>query len=145
MPRFAWGLAFTLLFVLPLVSCIDDVPECPTCPATNGGTIEVRVDQNGLVDSAYVRVDGGSRVTLRRNQAHTFTNLNRGTHTVETTRWFSSEGVPSSRNQTFQIVLDRGERRTVVFHNDFPLITWARPTPGSGEPGWRRFHVLRAG
>lgn len=127
MPRNVWSLALIALLALPLVSCFDDASECPTCPAVDGGSIEVVVTPNGQVDSVQVRVDGGPQVTVKRNQVYTFRNLTSGSHALDTVRWFNLEDIVSSRVTNFQVELDRGERRTVQFHNDFPLVTWIPP------------------
>jgi hypothetical protein len=129
MPRIARSLPFIALLALPLLSCFDDVPECPTCPRADGASIEVLVDADGLVDSAQVQVDGGAWVTVKRNQRHVFGNLSSGTHAVATVRWFNDFGIPVSREQSLEIELDRGEARTVLFHNDFPLVVQALPQP----------------
>ena len=119
-----------LLLALGLASCFDDVGDCPTCPAVNGARIDILMPQFGAVDSIHATLDGGARVTVRRNQRFSFQNLSAGTHAVTITRWFYIDQVLTSRTQTLQIVLARGETRTIVFHNDFPLVTWADP-PGA--------------
>ncbi len=148
MPRVAWSrllVAPIALVALALVSCFQDVGKCPTCPAANSGRIEVLVRQNGLVDSVQVTLDGGSQVTVRRDRRgdrrHAYEGLSVGTHDVTITRWFKNiDEVVSSRSSSIQIKLDRGETRTIVFHNDFPLVTWAPmreagPAIGSLEYG----------
>ena len=142
MPRFALVLPAITLLALTTVSCFDDATDCPSCPDPNSASIEVQVSQRGLVDSVHVRVDGGPRVTVRRNRNYAFANLSAGTHVVATTRWFFAEEVVSSRSATLEIQLERGETRRILFHNDFPLIAGAAPrAPGSP----RRPPAFRAG
>lgn len=129
MPRIAWSRLAILLFALPIVSCIgDETTECPTCPPENSARLAISVTQTGLVDSVHITLDGGARVTVKRNVRFVFESLARGDHAVHTVRWFSSEGVPFPRSEDFTIRLERGETRTIVFQNDFPLISWA-PRP----------------
>ncbi|MGH7731838.1 MAG: hypothetical protein ACRENJ_11385 [Candidatus Eiseniibacteriota bacterium] len=140
MPRAAWSRLLVVplaLAALGLVSCFDEAGDCPTCPGLNSGRINVVVSQTGLVDSVHVRLDGGPQVTVRRNQTLTFEGLSQGAHDVTLTRWFFTNDVVNSRTSSFEILLDRGESRTVVFHNDFPLVSWA-PPPGMEPAGGRR-------
>ena len=131
MPRIAWSRLVVLLLALPFASCIgDETSECPTCPPENSGRLAIFVPQTGLVDSVHISVDGGARVTVKRNVRYTFENLARGDHAVSTVRWFSTEGVPFPRGEDFTIRLERGETRTIVFQNDFPLISWM-PRPAA--------------
>lgn len=128
MPRAAWTLPILAVLALGVASCFDDVGNCPTCPGENSASIEVFVTKDGLVDSVQVRVDGGAQRTLKRNQRTAFEGLSKGFHKVETTRWFTDvTTLPVSRSATLQLELDRGESRTIVFHNDFPLVAWALP------------------
>jgi len=135
MPRIVWRPLIAALVAIPLASCFYDSTDCPTCPPENSSRIEVLVKQNGLVDSVQAQVDGGAPVKVRRNRLedrrYTFDGLNAGTHSVTVTRWFFADDLVTSRTSTFQIVLSRGEARTIVFHNDFPLIA------GSPEPAPR--------
>jgi hypothetical protein len=124
MSRLAWILPIVAVLALTLVSCFDDVGDCPSCPPSSSGSITIAVDQNGLVDSVHVSVDAGARVTIKRKGQHQFTGLSAGTHAVETTRYFNDQGIVSSRAETIDLHLERGESRTILFHNDFPLITW---------------------
>lgn len=144
MPRVAWSRLVIALIALPLVSCFEDAGDCPTCPPLDGGRIEVLVPQAGLVDSIHVRLDGGSQVTVRRNRRHAFEGLSEGTHEVTVTRWFYILEVLSSQTSTLQIQLARGETRTVVFHADFPRVTWA-PKRDTGPGDGRGPNVSRAG
>jgi hypothetical protein len=140
MLRTAWSrltVALIALCALALVSCFHDVGECPTCPGVNSGSIEVAVPQFGLVDSVQVRMDGGGQVSVQRNRRYAFVDLSAATHEVTLLRWFSIDGSVTSRASLLRIKLDRGERRVIVFHNDFPLVTWA-PTYGPGRPDRHR-------
>jgi hypothetical protein len=130
MPRFTRFAPLIALLALPLVSCFTDVGDCPTCPGDNSASIDVLVTQTGLVDSIHVSMDGGSQVTVRRNRRHVFENLSRGTHQVTITRWFFLNEILSSRTSSLQIRLEPGESRTIVFHNDFPLVAWG-PAPAA--------------
>jgi hypothetical protein len=150
MPRVAWShllVAPIALVALTLVSCFDNPGECPACPAVDSGRIVVEVPRDGLVDSAHVRVDGDPPVTVRRDRDHAFENLSAGTHDVTVIRWFSIDQILTSRTSSLQIRLDRGETRTISFHNDFPRVTWA-PIPEVGPATRRRGHgpiALRVG
>lgn len=139
MPRVAWNHLVIALIALPLVSCFQDVGECPTCPGVNSGRIEVRVPQTGLIDSIYVWLNSSSRVIVRRNRSHTFENLSSGTHDVAITRWFYIDEALTSRSSSLQVRLDRGEARVIKFHNDFPLVAWT-PTPDAAPIAGRREH-----
>ena len=137
MPRTArshLALVLIALLSLSLASCLHDVGDCPTCPGVNSARLEVEVTKKGLVDSVHVGVDGGPQVTVKRGRRHTFANLSAGTHEVAITRWFSTEGIVRSRSSSVRVELARGEARSITFHNDFPLITWA-PAPGERRPG----------
>jgi hypothetical protein len=125
MPRAAMAVPFIALLALTLTSCFDDVNDCGTCPPVHSGVIKIAVTPNGLVDSVQVRMDGGAQVTIKRNHEADFTSLSTGTHQVQTVRWFNEFGIPNSRSQTIHIQLAQGETRTIQFHNDFPLVTWA--------------------
>ncbi len=128
MPRVAWSrlsVALIAVSALALVSCFQDVGECPTCPGVNSGSIEVLVPQSGLLDSVHVRINGGAQVSVRRNRRHAFGDLSAGTHEVTLVRWTSPDGVITSSPSTLRIVLGRGETRVILFHNDFPLVAWA--------------------
>ncbi len=131
-------LACAGLLALGLVSCFHDVGDCPTCPQPRSSSLDVVVSKNGLVDSVHVAVDGGAQVTVRRDRRHTFAGLSRGDHDVLVTRWFFIDGLLSSRTSTVRVRLERGEARTLVFHNDFPLIAAAPAPPattaGRGRP-----------
>lgn len=132
MPRVAWSrlpVALVIFAALGLVSCFQDVGDCPTCPDVNGASIEVDVPQVGLLDSVQARVDGGAQVSVRRNRRYAFENLSAGTHEVTLVRWFTIDGLVTSRPSVLRIELDRGETRVIIFHNDFPLVVWA---PASG-------------
>ena len=136
MPRVTWSrltvIAVVTMGVLGLSSCFHDVGDCPTCPGVNSGSIEIQVPQFGLLDSVHVQVDGGALVTVKRNRTHAFQNLSAGTHEVTLVRWISTDN-GASRASTLFIRLDRGEKRYILFHNDFPLVAWAP----SADPGWR--------
>lgn len=133
MSRAAIAVPFIAVLALTLTSCFDDVNTCSTCPPANSGVIKIAVSANGLVDSVQVRMDGGALVTIRRNHEAVFTSLSPGNHQVQTVRWFNDFGIPNSRSQTIHIELAQGETRTIQFHNDFPLVTWAG-TPRSRAP-----------
>ena len=139
MPRVARSrllVTFAVLAALGLVSCFTDVSKCPTCPDESSGRIDVLVARNGLIDSLHITVDGGDRVTVRRDPRrevrYAFRDLSVGTHAVSITRWFFIDGLLSSRSSVLEVRLERGESRTIVFHNDFPLVTWA-PFPEAGR------------
>lgn len=128
MPRVTWSrlsLIPAAIGVLALASCFQDVGECPTCPGVNSSRIDVLVPQFGLLDSVQVRVDGGAQVTVKRNKRHAFENLSAGTREVTLVRWLIENGGITSKPSTLFIQLDRGETRTILFHNDFPLVAWA--------------------
>jgi len=145
MKRIAWSLPVIAVLGLLLVSCFDDVGDCPSCPPQNSAVLRISVAQNGLVDSVQIRLDGGSQVTVRRKGEHRFESLGAGTHVVETTRWFNDFGIPSSRAETIRIELHRGETRTIAFHNDFPLITWLETVAGDRAAAPRAFHAHPVG
>jgi hypothetical protein len=125
-----------VLLALGLASCFDDAGDCPTCPAVDGGRIDVLLPQNGAVDSIHTTIDHGPRFTVRRGQRFSYPNLKAGSHEVTITRWFYIDQVLTSKSSTLVIMLARGETRTIVFHNDFPLVAWADP-PGA-SPGVAR-------
>lgn len=128
MSRAAWSrltIALIALGALAVVSCFQDVGDCPTCPAIDSGRIAVQVPPFGLLDSVQVAMDGGPLVNVPRNRRLTFTHLRAGTHEVTLVRWFSIDGTVTSRPSTLRIKLDRGESRVIEFHNDFPVVGWA--------------------
>jgi len=151
MPRVAWSrllVAPIALVALTIVSCFDAPGECPTCPAADSGRLVVEVKPNGLVDSVHVRVDGRPQVTVIKGRSRTIENLSAGTHDVTIVRWFYIDQILTFRTSSLQISLERGESRSITFHNDLPLVTWA-PMPewllapdvaGSARsyPGWAR-------
>ena len=132
MSRAAMAVPFIALFAFTLTSCSGDVNKCGTCPPVNSGLIKIAVSQTGLVDSVQVSMDGGPVVTVKRKHEADFNNLSAGTHQVQTVRWFNDFGIPVSRSQTIYIELGQGETRTIQFHNDFPLITWAGTSRPAG-------------
>lgn len=136
MPRVTWSrltvLAVVAIGALGLASCFHDVGDCPTCPGLISSSIEIQVPQFGLLDSVHVSVDGSDEVTVKRNRTYTFRDLTAGTHEVTLVRWISTDN-GASRTSTLFIQLDRGEKRFIIFHNDFPLVAWAP----SADPGWR--------
>ena len=93
------------------------------------------VTRSGSVDSIHVALDGGARVTVRRDRRHIYHGLNHGAHDVTITRWFFTDGLLTSRTSTLRIQLERGESRTIVFHNDFPLVGQASPPDAGPVPG----------
>ena len=150
MPRVAWSrllVASVALVALTVVSCFDEASECSTCPAVNSARILVAVTRDGLIDSVHVRVDGGPQVTVRRDRSHAFENLSAGTHDVTVVRWFFIDEILSFRTTSLQILLDRGESRSITFHNDLPLVSWAPMPEVDPAPGRRRHApiALRAG
>jgi hypothetical protein len=150
MPRVAWNPLLVVpiaLVALTVVSCFDEPSDCPTCPALDSARISVGVTQNGQVDSVHVRIDGGPKVTVTKGTSHTFGNLSAGTHEVSIIRWFNIDQILTFRSSILQIRLDRGESRTITFHNDLPLVSWA-PMPVVGPAPGRRGHdpiALRVG
>ena len=131
MPRVTWSRLTIIpvaIGVMALASCLQDVSECPTCPALNSGSISIQVPGHGVLDSVQIGMDGSAPVTVKRNRRYTFVNLSAGTHEVTLVRWLIENGGVTSRPSTLFIQLDRGESRTILFHNDFPLIAW---TPAS--------------
>ena len=142
MPRVAWSrllVAPVVLVALTVVSCFDEASECPTCPAVNSGRIVVGVTSDGLVDSVHVRVDGGSQVTVIKGRSRAFENLSAGAHDVTVVRWFNIDQVLTFKSSALQIRLERGESRSITFHNDLPLVSWA-PMPEPGHAPGRRGH-----
>jgi len=134
-------LAALLVFAaLGVVSCFQDLGDCPTCPPVDSGRSDVIVPKAGLVDSIHVRLDGGTQVTVRRGFGLSYTGLSVGDHEVTITRWFFIEGLLTSRTSSLRVRLGRGESRTIIFHNDFPLVAGG-PAPdadrarGSRHPG----------
>lgn len=125
--RITWSRLLVLLIALPLGSCFDDEATCPTCPPANTSRIEVRLPLAGEIDSVHVFMDGAARVTVKRDQRRSFEGLSAGVHTVMVVRWFEDFGIVTSRTSTVLVKLDQGERRFIVFHNDFPLIADASP------------------
>jgi hypothetical protein len=134
MSRFTRFAPLIALLALPLASCFSDVSECPTCPGDNSASLVVVVPQVGLVDSVHVQVDGGTQVTVRRKGNRHFQDLAAGTHEVTFTQWTFINDLLASRTATFRITLEPGETRTVLFHNDYPLITWAPLPRRAGTP-----------
>jgi len=147
MPRVAWSrllVAPVALVALTVVSCFDEASDCPTCPPVDSGRIVVGVTTDGLVDSVHVRVDGGPQVTVIKGRSRALENLTAGAHDVTVVRWFSIDQIVTFRTTALEIRLERGETRTITFHNDLPLVSWA-PMPDA--PG-RRGHdpiALRVG
>ena len=150
MPRVAWShllVAPIALVALTVVSCFDEASECPTCPAVDSGRIVVGVPRHGLVDSVHVRVDGGPQVTVIKDRSHTFENLSAGAHDVTIIRWFYIDQVLTFRTSSLEVRLERGESRTITFHNDLPLVSWVS-MPEVGPAPERRGHdpiALRVG
>jgi hypothetical protein len=136
MSRTAWTRLAILLVCVPVASCIGDEPKCTTCPPDNSAKVDVVVTPLGLVDSVHVAMDGGAIRTVQRGQRVTIPDLSPGLHTVATTRYFSTEGLVLPRSETFRIRLARGESRTIVFHNDFPLVSWLEPARDRLGPGF---------
>ena len=134
MPRIASRKLLLLLLALPLASCFDDVKTCSTCPPDLSASLEVTLPQTSLLDSVQVSVDGGATLTVRRGRHGAVERLSGGSHQVKVVRWFSSEGIASSKTSYLEVVLERGETRFITFHNDFPLITWS-PLPATGRAG----------
>lgn len=133
MSRLTWSRLTVLLVALgalALGSCLQDLNECTTCPGINSSRIELQVPQFGLLDSVQFQVDGSALVSVKRNRSYAFENLSAGTREVTVIRWLSTDG-GLSRTSTLYIQLDRGETRIILFHNDFPLVTWA-PAPDAG-------------
>ncbi|HKQ56350.1 MAG TPA: hypothetical protein VJY35_00665 [Candidatus Eisenbacteria bacterium] len=135
MSRTAWSRLAILLVCLPIASCIGDDPKCTTCPPENSAKVDVVVTQFGLVDSVHISIDGGATQTVKRGRRGTIADLSPGVHSVATVRYFSSEGLVFPRSETFQIKLARGESRTIVFHNDYPLVAWREPAGDRFGPG----------
>ena len=134
MSRTTWTRLAILLVCLPIASCIGDEPKCTTCPPESSARLDIVVTPFGLVDSVHIAIDGGANRTVKRGQRGTIPDLSPGVHAVATTRFFSFEGAVLPRSETFQVKLARGEARTIVFHNDFPLVTWREPARDRFEP-----------
>ena len=124
MTRIAWSHLALFALGLSLVSCFGDETSCPTCPPEDGAGIIVQVTANGEVDSVQVAIAGGAILKIRRGQRDGVGGLRRGTHGVEVVRWIQRGGLSLPREASFEIQLEQGEIRVLVFHNDFPLIAW---------------------
>jgi len=146
MPRITWSCLLLLVLALPLASCFTNPSTCPTCPAEQSGRIEfvarpVRLPGGSSfdtlrLDSVHVSVDGGARVTALPGQRLTFDGLDSGAHDVKIVRWILHNSLPESPTSNLRIELARGETRTIVFHGDFPLVSWSPPPAGrDDEPG----------
>ena len=124
MPRAVWSFLLLLVLAVAVGSCFD-AGDCPTCPPQDSGRIDVLVSRSGTIDSVDVLLDGGPQVRVRRGQRTSFQGLKPGGHQVEAVRWYSPP--VRSRSSSVWIVLQRGETRVLVFHNDFPLVAfrWA--------------------
>lgn len=137
MLRIARILPFLALATVPLASCLHERGTCSTCPAERSARIQVNVPARTAppnevgMDSVTVQVVGAPLLSVRQGRSGVIENLARGTHDVTVVRWFSVDNVPSSKTTQLQIVLLRAEKRTIVFHNDFPLVVWS-PVP-AGE------------
>ena len=128
MPRVRWSPLVLALLALPLVSCFQDVGDCPTCPPENSGSIGFVLPGTFDLDSVRVGLNGPPEFLLKRGQGGRFADLRKGTYTINATLYRSdANSIVSSRSATLSVVLDRGESRTVVFHHDFPVIVWAPP------------------
>lgn len=125
MTRTAWKLLTALALAAPLAACSTEDGPCPTCPPDESGRIEVVVSLLGEVDSVHVTINSAFRGTVKRGRRGEFGGLARGTHAVTTVRWFENEGIVTSRTATILVRLEQGERRTLLFHNDYPLIVRA--------------------
>jgi hypothetical protein len=134
MLRIAWSRLAILALGLSLASCLDDDKACPTCPPDNSARVVVQVSGQGLVDSVHVALDGGASVAAYRDERVIIGGLARGTHDVAIVRWIQTGGISAPRSSSFQIQLEQGETRLIVFHNDFPLIAESLPTaPGRAD------------
>lgn len=103
---------------LSLASCASDELDCPTCPPENSGRITVWATLD--VDSARVSIDGSPNVTVENDEMRLFDGLAAGTHTMNARLYHSDlNGVVTFKDVTLQIVLARGEAKTVAFHHDF--------------------------
>jgi hypothetical protein len=126
MSRVHWRPVVLALILLPLVSCFYDSEECPTCPPENSGSIGVVLPATFDLDSVRFGLNGPPIKLVRRGREGRFFDLGAGTYTMNALMYRSdANGIVSSRSTTFSIVLGRGESRIVVFHHDFPVITWA--------------------
>jgi len=134
MPRIAWSRLAILALGLPLVSCFDDNKACPSCPPDNSASLVIEVSANGVVDSVHISVDGGANVAVFRDERVSVGGLARGIHEVSTVRWIQANGISAPRASSFEIQLDQGEVRVIVFHNNFPLISAWPPTPDRTRP-----------
>lgn len=143
MPRTTWIRLLVVLIALPLASCLDRDEECLTCPSENSASIDVVVARFGDIDSVHVRVDGGTRVTVKRDKRTSFEGLASGDHAIQVVRWYQNQGIVTSKTSDFTIRLEAGETRVILLHNDFPLVTqdfppMRAPAPEASHPGWDR-------
>jgi hypothetical protein len=126
MSRLAWILPIAAVLALTLVSCFDDVgdalPRRAVAPSRRRGSERA----GGLGP----REAWTPAPVIDQAQGGSASSRGAGTHAVETTRFLNDQGIVSSRAETINLHLERGESRTILFHNDFPLITWIV------RPGW---------
>ena len=129
MPRFAWCRLTILLLALPLVSCLDD-SSCPTCPPERSASIIVWVVPIFDADSVHVSLDDGPTYSVARSDSLRLGTLLQGRHTLKSR---VSHQDLTSASSVVDILLERGETRTVVFHHDFPAVVMApEPAPSTG-------------
>lgn len=103
---------------LSLASCASEEIDCPTCPPANSGRITVWATLD--VDSARVSINGSPSVTVENKGMRLFGGLAAGTHTMNARLYHSDlSGFVTFKDVTLQIVLARGEAKTVAFHHDF--------------------------
>ena len=134
MPRLAWSLPIIAVLALTLVSCFDDVKDCPTCPPVKSGRIEVFLPGTFDIDSVRVGIDAPPQYRLRRGETGSFASLSAGTHTLNSIIYRQDiNGLLQTTTSTISVELDRGETRTVVFHHDFPVVVWAPPPAGPAD------------
>jgi hypothetical protein len=127
------ALAFLALL---LASCASDELDCPTCPPETSGRITVWATFD--VDSARVSMDGSPNVTVVNDEMRLFSGLTEGTHTLNARLYHSDLfGVVTTRDVTLQIVLARGEAKTVVFHHDFAGVVVRMPEEDPGAASFR--------
>jgi hypothetical protein len=151
MPRAVWALILTLSLALMIPSCASQKVDCPTCPPENSSALiflmtptdfSKTVDQ----DSLHVRLDGGASVTFRRGTNGRISDLAAGTHTVSTTIYRSDENhTVSTSAVSFEVVLARGEKRTIYFHHDLPVVVFAPSRADGTVIAARPQALLRAG
>jgi hypothetical protein len=128
--------AALVVLALSLASCASDELDCPTCPPENSARISVWATFD--VDSAHVSIDGSPNVTVEHDETRLFSGLASGTHTMNARLYHSDrDGFVTTKDVTLQIVLARGEAKTVVFHHDFAGVVYRLPEEDPGAASFQ--------